>query len=186
MIGLSALLLPVLLSTVLVFVASSLIHMVLPWHKSDFPKLANEDQLSDALRPLGLPPGDYSIPRPTDMQDMKSPEFAEKMKRGPVAVFTIAPSGPMSMTRNLGLWFIYCFIVGCFTAYIASHALPNNAHYLRVFQLVGATAFIGYALALWQMSIWYHRGWSLTLKATLDGLIYALLTAGAFGWLWPR
>jgi len=38
---------------------------------------------------------------------------------------------------------------------------------------------------LWQMSIWYRRSWSTTLKATLDGVIYGLLTGGAFGWLWP-
>jgi hypothetical protein len=33
-------------------------------------------------------------------------------------------------------------------------------------------------VALWQMSIWYRRAWSITLKATVDGLIYALLTVG--------
>ena len=61
-----------------------------------------------------------------------------------------------------------------------------NPVYLRVFRFAGATAFIGYAVALWQMSIWYRRAWSTTIKATVDGLIYALLTAGTFGWLWPR
>jgi hypothetical protein len=69
---------------------------------------------------------------------------------------------------------------------VAGRALPVGAPYLRVFQLVGATAFIAYAAALWQMSIWYRRAWSTTIKATIDGLVYALLTAGTFGWLWPR
>jgi hypothetical protein len=55
-----------------------------------------------------------------------------------------------------------------------------------VFRFAGTTAFIGYSVALWQMSIWYRRAWSTTIKATVDGLIYALLTAGVFGWLWPR
>jgi hypothetical protein len=36
------------------------------------------------------------------------------------------------------------------------------------------------------MSIWYSRAWINTIKSTIDGLIYALLTAGTFGWLWPR
>jgi hypothetical protein len=36
------------------------------------------------------------------------------------------------------------------------------------------------------MSIWYRRAWGVTIKATIDGLIYACLTAVAFGWLWPR
>ena len=71
-------------------------------------------------------------------------------------------------------------------AYIAGRTLPVGTPYPRVFQIVGATAFIGYALALCELSIWYRRSWSLTAKAALDGLIYAALTAGTFGWLWPR
>ena len=64
MTGLSALVVPIFLSAVFVFVASSVIHMLLPWHKSDCPKLSNEDSVRDALRPLAIPPGDYMVPRP--------------------------------------------------------------------------------------------------------------------------
>ena len=186
MTGLLELWLPILLSAVLVFVASSLIHMASPWHKSDYPKLSNEDLVMDAMRPLNIPPGDYFVPRPATREDMRSPAFAEKMKKGPVMVFTVMPSGPMSMGRNLGLWFLYCVVVGLFAAYITGRAWAPGTVYLRVFQLAGASAFVGYSLALWQMSIWYHRSWLTTIKATIDGLIYALLTAGVFGWLWPR
>jgi hypothetical protein len=101
-------------------------------------------------------------------------------------ILTVVPSGPMSMGRNLVLWFLYCVVVGLLAAYVAGRALPVGAAYLRVFQFVGVTAFVGYSVALWQMSIWYRRAWSATIKATVDGLIYALLTAGTFGWLWPR
>ncbi|MBM2812907.1 MAG: hypothetical protein HW416_3666 [Chloroflexi bacterium] len=186
MTGLIALWLPILLSAVIVFVVSSIIHMVLPWHKSDYSKVPNEDRVRDTLRPLAIPPGDYVIPRPANSQDMKSPEFTEKMNQGPVMVLTVVPNGPVSMGRNLVLWFLYCVVVGLVAAYVAGRALPAGAHYLRVFQLVGASAFAGYTLALWQMSIWYRRAWSTTIKATCDGFIYALLTAGTFGWLWPR
>jgi hypothetical protein len=186
MTGLSALWLPILLSAVFVFIASSLIHMASPWHKSDYPKLSNEDQVMDALRPLAIPPGDYFIPRPSSREGMRSPEFAQKVNAGPVVVFTVMPSGGISMGRNLILWFVYCVVVSVFAAYIAGRALPQGTLYLTVFRFAGATAFIGYSAALWQMSIWYHRAWTTTIKATVDGLIYALLTAGAFGWLWPR
>ena len=54
----AALWLPILLSAVLVFVASSIIHMASPWHKSDYPKMPNEDGVMDALRPFAIPPGD--------------------------------------------------------------------------------------------------------------------------------
>ena len=186
MTGLSALWLPILLSSVIVFVASSVIHMLLPWHKSDYPKVPNEDRVREALRPLAIPPGDYMIPRCESSEEMRSPEFGEKLKQGPVLMVTVMPNGPFSMGRNLVLWFIYCCAVGVFTAYVASRALPAGAPYLRVFQLAGAAAFGAYVLALWQMSIWYRRALSTTLKASFDGLVYALLTAGVFGWLWPR
>ena len=186
MIGLDALWLPVLLSSVLVFVASSLIHMASPWHKNEYPAAPNEDKVMDALRPLAMPPGDYMVPRASGMQEMRSPAFAEKMNKGPVLVLTVMPNGPMPMGKSLALWFVYSAVVGVFAAYVAGRALPVGAPYLRVFQFAGVAAFLGYSLALWQMSIWYRRAWSTTFKATADGLIYALLTAGMFGWLWPR
>ncbi len=182
---LTVLWLPILLSAVAVFVVSSLIHMVLPWHKNDYPRLANQDQIMDALRPLAIPHGDYLIPRPSSRQEMRTPEFAEKLKTGPVVLLTVMDGG-LNMARNLVLWFVYVLVVSLFAAYIAGRALPPGAAYLHVFRFAGATAFIGYAAALWQMSIWYQRAWSLTIKATVDGLIYACLTAGVFGWLWPH
>lgn len=183
---LSALWLPILLSSVLVFVLSSIIHMMSPWHKSDYPKLANEDQVMDALRPLNIPPGDYMMPRPASREDMRSPEFAAKRARGPVAVFTIMPSGSFTMGKYLGQWFVYIVVVGMFAACVAATSLPVGATYRSVFHYVALTAFIGYTLALWQLSIWYHRSWLTTIKATVDGGIYALFTAGVFGWLWPK
>ncbi len=186
MTGLAALWLPILLSAVIVFVASSLIHMALPWHKSDYPKMPNEDKVMDVLRPLAIPPGDYMMPRPSSRAEMRSPQFAEKFKRGPVVMMTVMPSGSMAMGKQLTMWFGYAVVVGIFAAYVAGRALPPGTPYLAVFRFAGVTAFIGYALALWQMSIWYRRAWITTVKATVDGLIYALLTAGTFGWLWPR
>lgn len=186
MTGMSALWLPIILSPVIVFIVSSIIHMATPWHKNDYAKVSNEDQLMDAMRPLDIPPGDYMVPRPSDMAEMRKPEFIEKMNRGPVLVVTVMPNGPMSIANSLVLWFLYSAVVGVFAAYVAGRALPPGADYLRVFQLVGVTTFIGYSFALWQMSIWYSRAWSTTIKSTIDGLIYALLTAGTFGWLWPR
>jgi hypothetical protein len=185
MTGLSSLWIPVLLSSVIVFVVSSIIHMTPLWHKNDFPKIPNEDKLRDAMRPLGIPPGDYMVPRPSPAE-MRTPEFAEKVRMGPVMVVTVMPNAMPSMARNLVQWFVFCVAVGVFSAYIGGRALPPGTDNLRVFQLVGATAFIGYSMALWQMSIWYSRAWTNTIKATVDGLIYALLTACTFGWLWPR
>jgi hypothetical protein len=185
-VGITSLVLPILLSAVIVFVASSIIHMALPWHKNDYPKVPNEDALRSALRPLAIPPGDYMVPRPSGREEMQSPQFAAKVQEGPNLVLTVLPNGPWSMARNLGLWFVYLVVVGVFAAYVAGRALPAGSVYLQVFRFVGTTAFLAYAAALWQMSIWYRRSWAITIKSTIDGLIYALLTAGTFGWLWPR
>ena len=186
MISLYSLWLPILLSAVLVFVASSIIHMATPWHKNDCLQVPNEDKVMDALRPFAIPPGDYMMPRPASMQDMKSPEFLAKMAKGPVMMFTMMPTGPVTMGKNLVQWFVFCVVVGIFAAYVAGHTLAVGAPYPQVFRVVGATAFIGYVLAAWPMSIWYKRAWSTTIKSSVDGLIYGLLTAGTFGWLWPH
>ena len=186
MVHILALWLPILLSAVLVFLASSVIHMLTPWHRSDYAKLPEEDKFRDAVRPLGIAPGDYMVPRPSSTAEMRSPEFKEKFAKGPVMMFTMMQNKTMGMGKNLVLWFLYVIVVGIFSAYIAGRALPPGAQYLQVFRFAGATAFLTYAGALWPMSIWYQRSWSLTFKATVDGLIYALLTAGVFGWLWPR
>jgi hypothetical protein len=186
MVPLTALWLPILLSVAIVFVASSIIHMAPLWHKNDYPRVPNEEGLRAALRPLAIPPGDYMVPRPTSREELRDPTFSEKVNQGPNLILTVLPNGPWSMGRNFGLWLAYLLVVSIFAAYVAGRALPPGAAYIHVFRFVGTTAFLGYAAALWQLSIWYRRAWSMTVKATVDGLIYALLTAGMFGWLWPK
>ncbi len=186
MVGLWSLWLPILLSSVVVFVVSSIIHMMTPWHKDDYAKAPDEGKLMDALRPMGIPPGDYMIPKPSSRQEASSPEFKDKLKKGPVIMMTVMPSGPVTMWRSMVKWFVYLVVVSVFAAYIASRALPAGAGHPPVLRFAGATAFIGYSLALWQTSIWYGRPWRTTLRITVDGLIYAVLTGLVFGWLWPR
>ena len=183
---LSALWLPILLSGVFVFVASSIIHMALPWHKSDYLKAPNEDRVMDGIRAMAIPPGDYMIPRPATRDDMRSKAFAEKMAKGPVLVMTVFPAGSMSMGRNLALWFLYCVIVSGFAALVAGGAVQPGADSHAAFHFSAITAFVGYSVALWQMSIWYRRSWATTVKATIDGLIYAVMTGATFMWLWPQ
>jgi hypothetical protein len=178
--------LPILIAAVLVFIVSSIIHMVIGYHAADWKRLASEDAVQDALRPFNIAPGDYAIPRPRSSSDMNSPEFTAKRDKGPVLIMTVWPSGPQGMGKSLALWLVYGIVVGVFAGYVAGVALPPGASYLAVFRIAGTVAFAGYALALMQDSIWYHRSWGTTFRSVGDGLIYALLTAGVFGWLWPR
>ena len=185
MISIASLWMPIVLSAVIVFAVSSIIHMLLPYHKNDFGKVPNEDQAMDALREFNIPPGDYVMPCAGSSQEYKSSEFVEKTKKGPVIFMTVLPSGSFSMGQSLVLWFIYSVVVSFFAAYVTSRAVGPGAEYLAVFRFAGATAFFCYAIGLWQNSIWYKRKWSSTLKNTFDGLVYGLCTAGTFAWLWP-
>jgi hypothetical protein len=186
MIELVSLWLPILLSAALVFIVSSIIHMFLPYHRSDFRKVPSEDAVMDALRPFDIAPGDYVVPCAGSAEVMRSEQFKKKVATGPAIFMTVLPRGPLTMGKSLLLWFLYCITVSFVAAYIASRAVGADAPYLSVFRFIGAAAFSGYALALLQNSIWYRRNWGTTLKSMFDGLIYALVTAGVFGWLWPR
>lgn len=183
---LSALWLPILLGAVFVFIASSIIHMGPFWHQNDFPQLPDEARARAAIGALGVPPGDYMLPRCKTHAEMRSPEFMQKMSEGPVWIITVRPNGMAGMGKPLLLWFVYILLVALFAGYIAAIALPPGTHYLTVFRFVGTTAFMAFSLGLLHDSIWYARQWSTTFKLMFDGLIYALVMAGAFGWLWPK
>ena len=186
MVSIPSLWLPILLSAVAVFIASSIIHMILGYHAADYKKVPAEDDVMAALRKFDIPPGDYFIPCAGSPKAMKDPAFLEKFKAGPRALMTILPGGELGMGKQLVQWFLFCVVVEITAAYIAGRALGPGAHYRQVFRFAGATAFYGYALALWPTSIWYRKSWATTARSTLDGFIYGLLTGGFFGWLWPR
>jgi hypothetical protein len=177
---------PILLAAVLVFVASSVIHMFLGYHANDFGKVPDEDGVMDALGAFDIPPGDYVLPHAGSTEVMNSDEYKAKVEKGPVAFFTRLPKEAMTnMGPSLLQWFVYCLVVGTIAAYLGGRMLGPGAPYLSVFQVTGTTAFCAFALALPQRSIWYKQKWSTTLKSMFDGFVYACLTAGAFGWLWP-
>jgi hypothetical protein len=185
MVTLPELWLPILLSAVAVFIASSIINMLLPYHRSDYRKLPDEEQVMADLRRVDLAPGDYVFPHAEGPAEMGSEAYIQRRTAGPVGILTIMKSGPVSMGPQLGAWFLFTIVVSYVAAYLASRTLAPDAEYLAVFRIVGTVAFAGYVLALWQYSIWFGRSWVATLKFSFDGLIYALLTAGVFGWLWP-
>ncbi len=186
MVSVVSLAVPILVSAVVVFIVSAIIHMVLPIHRSDFGKIPDEDNVMESLRRHKIPPGDYMAPCPSGPESMKDPQYLAKRDKGPVFVMTIMPSGSFAMGMQLFQWFVYSIVVSIFAAYVAGRALEPGDSYLDVFRFAGTAAFLGYSMGLPPQSIWFKRKWSTTLKSMFDGLVYALLTAGVFGWLWPR
>ena len=183
MVPLAALWLPIVLGAVIVFIASSILHMVLPYHRGDYHKLPDEEKALAALR--GTPQGLYMFPHCTH-KEMNTPEMTEKWNTGPAGIVSIYPLGRPNMGKFLGQWFVYCLLINFFVAYVASRTLGAGTHYLRVFQVVGSTGFIGYGLSHLSNGIWKGQPWGMTIKEVIDGLIYGLLIAGTFGWLWPK
>ena len=177
--------LAIVLSAVFVFVVSSIMHMLIPIHRGDFRKLSAEDVVLEQLRSHALSPGEYMFPCAGSMKDMGTPEMLEKYNRGPVGFLTIMAPGPVNMAKALSQWFVYSLVISVFCAYVAWHVLDPGAHYLSVFRIVGTVAFLAYAGAYAPNSIWKGIRWTTTIKYFFDGAIYAMVTAGTFGWLWP-
>jgi hypothetical protein len=186
MVSLGSLWLPILLSTVLVFIVSAIIHMVLKYHNKDYTRLPNEDAVRAAIRSGNAAPAQYVVPYCSDMKDMEKPEMKQKYAEGPVAVINLMRPGVPRMGKYLIQWFIFSLVVSFFVAYVAGSAIPPGTRYLHVFRIVGATAFLAYAAGQVPAAIWMGKPWKVAWKEVFDGLVYGLVTAGTFGWLWPR
>jgi len=178
--------LPVLLSAVFVFIVSSIFHMALGYHKAEYKKLDGETEMLEAMRKHTIPTGEYAFPAPSSMKDLSNPEMIKKWEQGPVGYMTVIPSRTPSMGKNLVLWFLYSIVIGLFAAYLAAFVLGREGSYLAVFRITGTVAVLGYAVTHIPDSIWKGRPWKTTFWHIFDGVIYGLLTAGTFGWLWPR
>lgn len=185
MITLAALWLPILLSAVFVFVISSVIHMALPLHKSDYQKLPDEAATLDALRKTGVGPGQFMFPCPASMKEMGSPEMLAKFQKGPVGTLIVRPSGPIAMGRALGQWFAFSLLIGVFVAYLTGLACAPGADSMRVFRIAATVAALGHCFWSVNDSIWKGIAWATTGRFVIDGALYALATGACFAWLWP-
>ncbi|MCH8962238.1 MAG: hypothetical protein IH820_13200 [Bacteroidetes bacterium] len=182
-VSLIALWLPIIVAAVIVFIAGFILNTVLPHHRTDFARLPDEDKVREATQ--GLAQGQYIYPYASTPAEMKDPALIEKAKAGPVGMLVVWPNGAGPTPKQLITHFVYVLVISLFAGYIGSASLEAGTEYLKIFQVVGASAFLAYAGAVPLFSIWYHMTWSFTVKELIDGLVYALLTAGVFGWLWP-
>ena len=177
--------LPVIVSAVAVFVASSIIHMALRYHRADCKALPNEDAVREALGKGSPAPGLYFVPHVVDSKEFKKPAVVEKFVKGPVAIITVARNGPPAMGKYLGLWFGLCLFVAFVSAYLARHTLTFGADGLTVMRVTGTMAFMGYGVSHISDSIWKQQPWGNTARALLDAAIYAVITGLIFRLLWP-
>jgi hypothetical protein len=181
---LAVLWLPVVLSAVLAFVVSAASHMVLPWRRGEWGRIAAAEPLQAALR--GLEPGQYMFPASPEPRDQMKREWLERWAAGPAGWITIASPGPINMGRNMGLSVVAYLAVSSLVAYVAWAALgpaPGGATILRV---VTTVAFLAYGVGTVFHSIWYHRPWRVWVSDAVDALVLALITGAVFVRFWPR
>lgn len=177
--------LPVVVSAVVVFFASSVLHMVLKYHRADHKLLPNEDQVREALGRAAAPPGVYFTPHCADHKVMNEPANKARFEKGPVAIVTVYPNGLPNMGKHLGLWFGLCFLVSFTAAYVARHTLAPGADGMLVMRITGTVAFAGYVVSSLSDSIWKGQPWSNTFRLVADGVVYSILTGLVFRLLWP-
>jgi hypothetical protein len=183
--ALVALWLPILLSAVVVFVISSLVHMVLKWHASDYNTLANEDAIRAAIRAGNNAPGRYVFPFCKEMKDMGSEEMKQKYRDGPVGHLTLMPNGVPNMGKYLGTWFLWSLVISIVAAFLASRLIPwDHAHARGAAKLVGAITFIAHGFGSVTESIWTGRPWGQTGKYLIDAAMYAVGSGLIYCWLW--
>ena len=186
MVPMSSLWLPIIVSAVVVFLASWIVHMFLPFHRSDFARLPDEDAVLDALRALIIKSGSYLAPWVSTPAQMKEPSYIEKRTRGPSLFLTIIAGPAPGMGKPLAQWFVYLLVIALFVACLAHTTVAPGAPPAVVFYVTGIAAFMAYALGHPHQSIWYRQPWRTTVSYLFDGLIYTLLTAAVFAWAWPR
>jgi hypothetical protein len=185
MVSLTGLWLPILVSAVMVFITSSVIWMLLPYHRTDWKKLPNEEAAMNTLRDQGIAPGMYVFPHAMG-EDLKAEDVRARFQRGPVGFLMVRPTeGALSMGSNLIQAFIFYVVVSFFVAYLGSATLPMGTDYLKVFQVTGASAFMAYGMANVVNAIWFGVSWSFVAKSFFDALVYGCVTAGVFGSMWP-
>ncbi len=184
-VGLVDLWLPILVSAVILFVASFLAHVVLPFHKKDFKGVPNEDAFLEHVRTSDIKPGAYFFPYCTSCKELsENPDLKKKFEAGPHGIM-YRWAGMGSMGANLVLTFLFYILVGIFVGYITSLACAAGTDYVTVFRVAGATAVSAFVLGKLPHDVWFRRPLRNVLVDVIDGVVYALLMAGTFGWLWP-
>ena len=183
---LSQLWLPILVLAALVFVASFVSWMVLPLHKKEWAQMPDEGDFFVKLGALGLEPGKYMFPAYGDRETAKSPEFLAKWEAGPHGVIQIWGRRP-NFVRNLALTFVFYLVTAYFVAYLTWNAVGvgPDVTYGHVFRIAGVAAILAYLFAAIPNAIWFQKPLAGLFADLVDGVVFGLLTAGAFAGFWP-
>jgi hypothetical protein len=185
-INLAQLWLPIVLSGIGIFVASSVIHMLLKWHSAEYGQIGNEDAVRVAINAGQPKPGQYMLPYCTDPKQFGEPDMKRKLQEGPVGIIVLKPPGMFAMGPMLLQWFVYVTALSFVVGYLAAHSLGAGAPFLHVFRLVWTVAYLAFLCGSIQNAIWMGKPWKHVMTDALDAAIYGAVSGALFGWLWPH
>jgi hypothetical protein len=177
--------LPIIVASVIVFIASFISWMVLPFHKKDFRKLKDEEALFKTLAAMDAEPGMYMFPSCDDPSRMKDPEYKKQWLAGPHGSILLCPAAP-NFGRNLLLVFVFYLVLSFFVAYLASFTVTADAGFGHVMRVTGTAAVLGYVFAAIPNAIFFGKPLRATVLDAIDGIVYGVLTGMIFAWMWPE
>ena len=182
---LTSLLLPMLVAAIVVFVLSSIIPFAMPWHKNDHGHVPDDAAAQEAIRRLGLVPGDYTVPNPRLPNGERDPDWVKRWEEGPAFVITVIPSGAMNMTKYMGRWFVFTLVVSAISALVAGSIVAPGGSRHAAFHYTAIVTACSYGLGAWPLTIWYHRNWRNALKGSFDAVLYGVATGAVYMMMWP-
>ena len=132
----TSLVLPILVAAVVVFVLSLIVQMAMPWHKTDFDNVPDDDEFLGAIRQLNIPPGDYTVPSPRLPNGARNPDFVEKLAKGPSVTMTVIPPSD-NMGRYMVQWFAFTLLVAVIAGWVTGTIVGTCRRSPRVLPLRG-------------------------------------------------
>jgi hypothetical protein len=160
-VSLAQLWLPILIATVCVFFTSSIIWMLLPYHKPDIKFIPNETEFDEAMAKLKA-----------------------RWKSGPWGTINVMGQQP-NFAINLLKTFIAYGLITTMVAYIAGMSVGPGAEYMHVFRAVATAGVLGHCMGGLANAFFMGTPTRFIFTSFIDGVIFALITAGVIASMWP-
>ena len=176
--------LPILLTTVGIWMASTIIWTVMPHHAKDFSPVPNEDAFLSALKGLTLPQGSYQFPHCGSHKNSRDPEFQRKWKEGPAGTINVMKCDGMG--KNIILTVVVQLLASTITAYLGSLVLARGLDFMPVFRFFATAGVLTWCFASLPNQIWFGASRNVKVACVIDGVIYAAITGAIFAALWPK
>lgn len=161
--------------------ASTLAWTVLPHHKPEIKSLGDkEEQFTDWIACKEIEPGQYVFPYCEDMKQTETELFKQKQGKcsGELRVWARPVNMLAAMVKTLGFFLFAAFMIG----YVCAYTLTPYTDKGDVFRIVLVLGIMTHCFAIFPRVFWFPRSYATSL---VDGVVYALLTAGIFYALWP-